>query len=142
MLLKKWFDIDFESSFLLEHLEDTHFRLYDSIKMSNMTATLKYSIDSEKKMLLLAKLIRWKKVEDALTILEFTPKKAAKNLYKVVKSALSNARNNWWIKENLIVDRIDVWRWPKIKRFRFSSRSRVHWYLNHRSFVRVVLQVK
>jgi len=117
--------------------------LYDVKKMSkSTTATLKYSLSSEKKMLLLAKLIRGKKVEDALTTLEFVPKKAGKTLYKVVKSAMSNARNNEWIKWDLYVDRIDIGRWPKIKRYRFASRSRVHWYIKHRSFVRVILQAK
>jgi ribosomal protein L22 len=40
---------------------------------------------------------------------------------------------------DLYIDRIDLWRGMKIKRMRFASRSRIHGYVKHRSFVRVVL---
>jgi large subunit ribosomal protein L22 len=60
----------------------------------NMTATLKYAIVSDKKMLLISKLVKGKKVQEALDILEYTPKKAAKILAKVVKSAAANAVTN------------------------------------------------
>jgi ribosomal protein L22 len=42
----------------------------------------------------------------------------------------------------LHIDHILVGRWPKIKRMRFASRSRMHGYLKHRSFVRVILNSK
>jgi large subunit ribosomal protein L22 len=60
----------------------------------NMTATLKYAIVSDKKMLLISKLVKGKNVQQALDILEYTPKKAAKILAKVVKSAAANAVTN------------------------------------------------
>jgi len=60
----------------------------------NMTATLKYAIVSDKKMLLISKLVKGKKVQEALDILEYTPKKSAKILAKVVKSAAANAVTN------------------------------------------------
>jgi len=59
----------------------------------SLTATLKYALVSDKKMSLMAKLVQGKKVEDALNTLAVLPKKAAKILYKVVKSAFSNAKN-------------------------------------------------
>jgi large subunit ribosomal protein L22 len=59
----------------------------------SLTATLKYALVSDKKMSLMAKLIKGKKVEDALDTLNVLPKKAAKILLKVVKSAYSNAKN-------------------------------------------------
>jgi large subunit ribosomal protein L22 len=39
-------------------------------------------------------LIRGKKVDEALRILEYTPKKAAQILLKVLKSAIANSVNN------------------------------------------------
>jgi ribosomal protein L22 len=43
--------------------------------MNNMTATLKYALVSHIKMDLIAKLVRGKKVQEALDILHFTQKK-------------------------------------------------------------------
>ena len=57
----------------------------------SLSATLKYALTSYKKMQLLAKRVAGKKVDEALIILENTPKAAAKMLWKVVKSAQVNA---------------------------------------------------
>ena len=43
----------------------------------NLTATLKYALLSDKKMAIIAKMVTGKKVSDALTLLEFLPKKGA-----------------------------------------------------------------
>jgi len=115
----------------------------DPEKRKSITATLRYALSSEKKIELVAKLIRWKDVEEALKILKFTPKKAAKILEKVLKSAIANAVNNAWLDINsLKVTRVDVGRWPKLKRIRFASRARIHPYNKYRSFVRIVLDIK
>lgn len=109
----------------------------------SLTATLKYAITSDKKLGLIAKLVQGKKVDEALRILHFTPKKAAKILYKVVKSAAANATNTAnTAYDNLYVQTVLVGRGPKIKRMRFASRSRVHSYIKHRSFVKVILNTK
>jgi len=108
--------------------------------MSNMAfATLKYALTSEKKLSLMAKLVRWKKAQEALESLQFIPKRTAKILYKVIHSAISNATNAWLKTENLYINNIEVWRWPKIKRIKFVSRSRVNYIIKHRAFVKVVL---
>lgn len=110
---------------------------------SNLTATLRYALVSDKKMALIAQMVKGKKVEDALTMLKFLPKKAATFLYKVIKSAYANATTNAKYDGNkLYIDKIEVGRGPKLKRFRFSSRSRVSHYVKHRSFVKVFLHVK
>lgn len=109
----------------------------------NMTAILKYAIISEKKMLLISKLVKWKKVQEALDILEHTPKKAAQILAKVVKSASANAVNNKKEKlGNLYIKTIEVGKWPKLKRIRFTSRSRISHYQKYRCYVKVVLNTK
>jgi len=109
---------------------------------ASMTATLKYALTSDKKMLLLAKLVQWKNAEESLRILEFTQKKAAGILHKVVKSAFSNAVASWSAPESLYINTIHVGRWPKLKRMRFASRSKVHRYVKHRSYVKVILENK
>ena len=50
-----------------------------------VTATLKYATTSYKKMELIAKIVRWKSVFEALTLLEYLPKKAGQLLHKVIK---------------------------------------------------------
>ncbi len=110
---------------------------------NTVTATLKYALTSDKKMLLLAKLVQWKKVDEALRILHFTQKRPAKILHKVITSAVANAvHNNKMSPDALVVQTINVWRGPKLKRMRFASRSRAHRYVKYRSFVRVVLHSK
>lgn len=104
----------------------------------SLTATLKYALVSDKKMTLIAKLVQGKKVDDALKVLAFLPKKAAKTLYKVIKSAYSNAKNAWEAKDFYIKE-IKVWAGPKIKRIRFTSRSRISHYERSRCFVQVIL---
>lgn len=108
-----------------------------------MTATLKYSLSSAKKMELIAKMVRWAKVDVALRTLKFLPKKGWQSLYKLINSAIANAvHNGEYSAGDLFVERIEIGRWPKLKRYRFASRSRVHKYNKYRSFVRVKLWAK
>lgn len=110
--------------------------------MREYKASLSYAIVSPIKMELVAKMIRWKSVRDALTLLEFLPKKAGHILAKVVASAHANAAVSEWNAVEAIVSTVDVGKGPSIKRMRFASRARVYGYMKHRSFVRVVLSVK
>ena len=92
-------------------------------------------------MWLVAKLIRWKKATEGLTLLEFVPKKGADILHKVVKSAVANAVNNGKFDvNNLEIEHVLIWRWPKLKRMKFASRSRTHSYVKHRSYIKVILK--
>lgn len=110
---------------------------------NSLSATLKYALTSYKKMQLIGKLIAGKQVDEALTTLEFTPKSAAKMLWKVVKSAQANAINNAGKDAaSLYIAHVHVGRGPKIKRMRFASRSKTHGYVKHRSFVKVILTSK
>lgn len=110
--------------------------------MRDYNASLSYAILSSDKMELIAKMVRWKSVKDAVVLLQFLPKKAAKLLLKVVLSAQANLTSKEWENADSVIARVDVGRWPKIKRMRFTSRARVYGYTRHRSFVRVVLSVK
>lgn len=110
---------------------------------NSLTATLKYAITSDKKLLLIAKLVKWKKVEDSLEILKFLPKKWAEILYKVIHSAYYNAKTNANMQaDKLFISQIIVWKAPKIKRIRFTSRSRISHYTKSRAYVKVILDSK
>jgi len=80
---------------------------------------------SQKKVNLVAGLVRGKSAEEALDILKFTPKSAAKSLYKVVHSAVANAENNDGKKRaDLVVKHVIVNRGTFLKRFLPSTRGR------------------
>ncbi len=110
--------------------------------MREYKASLSYAITSAIKMELVAKMVRWKSAKDALTLLEFLPKKAGRILSKVVASAYANAKVGEGSDVNPVISTIDVGKWPSIKRMRFTSRARIYGYMKHRSFVRVILSVK
>jgi len=57
---------------------------------------------SQKKGQIIAQIIRGMNVEDALAYLLYINKHAAKHFYKVVKSALFNAVNNYNLNKNLL----------------------------------------
>ncbi len=63
------------------------------IRSKSNYAILRNSPISPRKMRLVADLIRGKKVEEALNILEYTPKEAAMRLKKLLHSAISNWEN-------------------------------------------------
>ena len=109
---------------------------------NQVSATLKYALLSDKKMNLIADIVRWYKAIEALNMLEFLPKKGARTLHKLIKSAVANASAKWLPIDQLVIDRIEVWRWPKIKRVRFTSSSRISHYEKYRCYVKVVLAVK
>lgn len=107
------------------------------------TATLKYALSSFKKMELVSKLVRGKNVDQAINILMFTPKKSAKILLKVLKSAVSNYKSKESVSESdLYISKVDIGQWPKMKRIKYVWRSRVHPFNKYRSIVRVVLDNK
>lgn len=74
---------------------------------------------------LVAGLVRMRSVADSLAILEHTPKKAARQLTEVIKSAQANAENNFKLDaDSLIVDSILVGPGPILKRFRAGPMGR------------------
>ena len=109
-----------------------------SAKLSN------YRI-SPQKARLVANEIRGKGVEDALAILDLSPKRFARPLAKLVRSALANAeeknsREKAGIDvDNLIVGRITVDQGPSMWRIRPRAQGRASWIQKRTSHVRVVL---
>ncbi|MCR5412028.1 MAG: uL22 family ribosomal protein [Patescibacteria group bacterium] len=61
----------------------------------------------------------------------------------MIKSATANAVENKGLSiDDLYIERIEVGKGPKIKRIRFTSRSRVSHYEKYRSYVKIVLNTK
>lgn len=107
-----------------------------------MKAILKNARISPKKANLVAGLVRGKMVDEALTQLKFTNKKAADLLWKVVQSAASNAENNFkQDRSKLYVKEIVINKAPTFKRSVPISRGRMHPILKRNSHIIVYVDV-
>jgi large subunit ribosomal protein L22 len=70
-------------------------------------------------------LVRGKKVDLALSILEYVPHKAAREIARTIKSAAANAENNFDMsKEDLVVKTIYADAGPILKRIMPRARGR------------------
>lgn len=94
-----------------------------------------------RKVSLVASLVRGRTVEDAIVILNNTPKRAAKPLRKLIESVRANAINNHNMKaESLRIETISVTAGPRLKRYRPVSRGMAHPYQKRTSNVLVVVR--
>ena len=78
-----------------------------------------------RKVALVASLVRYRSVADALVILSHTPKRAALQVIKAIKSAQANAINNHNLdSKTLVISTISVTAGVRLKRFKPASRGR------------------
>mgnify|MGYP003348409840 CR=1 FL=1 len=93
-----------------------------------------------RKVSLIAHLVRGRSVADALTILEHTPKRAARPVAKVIASAKANAINTHGFDGNtLVIESIQVTAGPRLKRFRAAAMGRALPYQKKTSHISVVV---
>jgi len=93
---------------------------------------------SPQKVRLVIDMIRGKKVDEALTILRFSPTPAAKAVAKVIKSAVANAENNFQMPPaGLRITDIFADQGHTLKRFRPQSRGRISPILKRSSNITV-----
>jgi len=112
--------------------------------MVKATARLKYVSIPPRKMRLVACLVKGLPVEQALNILDFTPRVAARHIAKTVKSAAANALSlegtDHLRPESLVVKKITVDAAPTAKRIRFQFMGRAFRYRKRFSHLTVVLE--
>jgi large subunit ribosomal protein L22 len=95
---------------------------------------------SPRKVAVVADLIRGRSVEDALTILEYTPRRAAGPVREAVKSAAANAEHNHSYKPGTLeIIEISVTSGPRLKRFIPAARGRARRFQRKTSHIRVVV---
>ncbi|URJ27991.1 50S ribosomal protein L22 [Candidatus Blochmannia vicinus] len=88
-------------------------------------ARYRYIRSSAQKLRLVINMIRGKKVSQALDILEYTNKKAAKLVKKTLESAIANAEHNDGLNfNNLKIIKIFVDNGPTIKRIMPRAKGR------------------
>lgn len=96
-----------------------------------------------RKVRLVADLIRGKDVKQAQAVLQFTIKKAAQPLAKLLDSAIANAKHNFKMaEENLKIAKITVDQGRTLKRYRPVSRGRTATIQKKTSHVTLVLDSK
>ncbi|MBP3815920.1 MAG: 50S ribosomal protein L22 [Firmicutes bacterium] len=104
-------------------------------------AVAKYVRMSPIKLKPIADLVRGKDLEEALTILKFTPGKGSEIIEKVVLSAAANAENNHEMnRDSLYVAEVYANQGPTMKRWRAGARGGVSRILKRSSHVGVVLK--
>jgi len=114
--------------------------------MAEVRARLQNYRVSPRKARLLADQIRGRGVEDALTLLDLSPRGFARPLAKLVRSALANAedRNNTGHAgidvDNLVVGTITVDEGPSLWRIRPRAQGRASWIQHRTSHVSVTLR--
>ena len=106
-------------------------------------AKLKYLGVSAQKTRLVIDQVRGKSVEEALSILHYSPKLVARDLEKLVKSALANAqqKDTKVDVDSLIVTRATVDDGPPMKRIRHRSMGRVYQILKRSCHVTLDLEL-
>lgn len=85
-------------------------------------------------------LIRGKKADEALLLLQYSPQKSARIVGKVLQSAVANAEHNFGMdmgKLRVVAATAD--QGPRMKRFRPVSMGRAHPYIHRTSHVTVTV---
>jgi len=103
-------------------------------------AVARYIRTSPRKVRLVIDAIRGKNVEDALNILSFTPKRAAKIVYKLLRSAIANAENLKMDRAALFIGSIFVDQGPTLKRWRAKAMGRAGMIRKRTSHITVILK--
>lgn len=103
-------------------------------------AVAKDILISSRKVRTVADLVRGKRVDEALTMLKFTPTPTARVVAKVIKSAAANAENNYQMSPaDLKIAHISADEGRTLKRFRARSRGRVSPVHKRSSHITVVV---
>src|ERR671936_850678 len=96
-----------------------------------VTAVQKFVRRAPRKARLVADSVQGMKVADALAYLEFSPKHAARDVAKAIKSAAANAEHNFNLsRDELFLKQVLVDEGPTMKRIRPVSRGMAHQYFH------------
>lgn len=103
-------------------------------------AVTRYVRIAPRKVRIVTELVKGKPAEEALTILKFLPKKAARLVSKTLQSAVANAEQNPNIDvDTLYIKRIYVDGGPSMKRWRARAMGRATRILKRSSHITIIL---
>ena len=111
--------------------------------MQQAKAIARYVRISPRKVRQVVDLIRGKDVQEALAILQFTPKRATEPITKVLNSAVANAEHNYDMDtDSLFVKEVYVDEGPTLKRIRPRAMGRADQIRKRTSHITVVVSEK
>jgi large subunit ribosomal protein L22 len=103
-------------------------------------AVAKYIPMSAQKVRLVIDLVRGKGVDEALNLLQFTSKAAARPVAKVISAAIANAEENFGLaREDLYIVQITADEGPRRRWRRFGARGRFKPIIRRSTHITVVL---
>lgn len=103
-------------------------------------ASLSYETISPQKLRLVIDLVRGMKVDQALAVLQFVPKKGAGIVTKTLESAVANAENNFELdREDLYIKTITADGGPTQKRYKAGARGRYKPRIKRTSHLTIIL---
>jgi large subunit ribosomal protein L22 len=106
-----------------------------------VVAKAKYVRRTPRKARLVADAVTGMKVADALAYLEFSPKHAAQDVAKAIKSAAANAEHNFNLsRDELVLKQVLVDEGPTMKRIRPVSRGMAHQYFRRTCHITAVVE--
>lgn len=95
---------------------------------------------SPRKVAVVAALVRGRLVDDALTILDYTPRRAAGPVKNAIKSAAANAEHNHNYKPGTLeITEISVTSGPRLKRYMPAARGRARGFQRKTTHIRVIV---
>ena len=110
---------------------------------TDIHAKMRFSSISAQKVRLVVDLVRGKKAVDAMNTLKFLPNNAAREVSKLLTSAVSNAEENFGVsRDDLTVHKIFADEAPTRKWRRFGARGRFKPVLRRSSHITIVLREK
>lgn len=102
---------------------------------NSVTVKARYLRIAPRKLRVVADMVRGMPVSEAMVLLQFTPKRGAKMVYKLLKSGVAAAENKGTLSINdLYIKRITVDQGPALKRWLPRARgmaSPIKKYLSH-----------
>jgi len=105
-----------------------------------VSATHRFAGVSPSKVRLVLEHLPGRSVEEALNLLKFLPTPHARLVAKIVKSAASNAENNFALDpDSLYVKRAVAGDARRLARFRPAARGRVHRYRRRFSHITIIV---
>lgn len=108
---------------------------------TDIRATLSNCGVSAQKTRLVIDLVRGKPATEAMNILKFTPKAAARHVEKLLASAIANGEENFGVsRDDLYIYKITADEAPTRKWRRFGARGRFKPLLRRSSHVNIILR--
>lgn len=106
--------------------------------MLEVKAVHRFARSSAQKTRLVADQVRGMPVDRAISLLKYSPRKAAGLVYKVLNSAIANAENNQSLDvDRLFISRIMVDEGPSLKRIRPRAKGRADRIVKRTSHITV-----